>query len=67
MISAPTKDNQPLLFQCWATVYDGGPALKQHWVNNRVFCAMITSRVVDCRPTPQGSPMHGQQDNPMPI
>ena len=23
----------PLLFQCWATVYDGGPAMNQHWVN----------------------------------
>ena len=20
-------------FKCWATVYDAGPALKQHWIN----------------------------------
>ena len=23
----------PMLFQCWPSVYDAGPALKQHWVN----------------------------------
>ena len=22
-----------MLFQCWSTVFDAGPALKQHWVN----------------------------------
>ena len=22
-----------MLFQCWASVEDGGPTLKQHWVN----------------------------------
>ena len=22
-----------MLFQCWSTVFDAGPTLKQHWVN----------------------------------
>ena len=22
-----------MLFQCWPTVFDAGPTLKQHWVN----------------------------------
>ena len=26
-----------MLFQCWATVEDGGPTLKQHWVNSSYF------------------------------
>ena len=28
-----TRDVDPMLFYCWASVVDGGPALKQHWVN----------------------------------
>ena len=24
---------RPMLFQCWPTVFDAGPTLKQHWVN----------------------------------
>ena len=23
----------PMLFQCWPTVFDAGPTLKQHWVS----------------------------------
>ena len=26
----PTTDAHPVLFQCWYTVYDGGPTLEQH-------------------------------------
>ena len=32
--SQQTRDIQPMLFQCWPTVEDGGPALKQHWVDD---------------------------------
>ena len=28
-----TWDGDPMFFKCWASVYDAGPALKQHWVN----------------------------------
>ena len=28
-----TRGFHPMLFQCWASVVDGGPTLKQHWVN----------------------------------
>ena len=34
--TAATKETRgihPMLFQCWASVEDGGPTLKQHWVN----------------------------------
>ena len=36
---SPYSDNQqtrgihPMLVQCWAAVYDGGPALNQHWLS----------------------------------
>ena len=36
-----------MLFQCWAGVEDGGPTLKQHWVNAScllgINCFTITS------------------------
>ena len=28
-----TRYIDPMLFQCWSSVADGGPTLKQHWVN----------------------------------
>ena len=28
-----TRGIRPMLFQCWASVEDGGPTLKQHWAN----------------------------------
>ena len=28
-----TRGIHPMLFQCWANVFDAGPTLKQHWVN----------------------------------
>ena len=27
------RDRHAELFQCWHTVFDGGPTLQQHWVN----------------------------------
>ena len=31
--SHQTRGIHPMLIQCWASVEDGGPTLKQHWVN----------------------------------
>ena len=31
-----TRGIHPMLFQCWASVEDGGPTLKRHWGNARV-------------------------------
>ena len=31
--SQQTHRIDPMLVQCWASVVDGGPTLKQHWVN----------------------------------
>ena len=28
---------KPMLFQCWASVEDGGSTLKHHWGMSRVF------------------------------
>ena len=30
-----------MLFQSWASVEDGGPTLKQHWVNARVCWGIV--------------------------
>ena len=32
-LSQKTRDIDPMLDQCWATVYDAGPILVQHWVD----------------------------------
>ena len=29
---ATVVDGGPTLFECWATVVDGGPTFKQHWI-----------------------------------
>ena len=31
--SRHTRGIHPMLFQCWASVEDGGPTLKRHWIN----------------------------------
>ena len=33
VITQQTRGIYPMLLQCWATVEDGGPTLKQHWMN----------------------------------
>ena len=38
LLTQQTRDLHPMLFQCWASVEDGGPALEQHWVN--VLCLL---------------------------
>ena len=37
-----TRDIYPMLFQCWATVFDAGPTLNQHWVNG--WCLLVCRR-----------------------
>ena len=32
-ISQQTRVTDPMLVQCWSTVYDGCPALNQHWAD----------------------------------
>ena len=32
-ISQQIRDFDPMLYQCWASVVNGGPTLLQHWVD----------------------------------
>ena len=32
-----------MLFQCWASVEDGGPTLKRHWLNAWCLLGYITA------------------------
>ena len=32
----------PMLFQCWPSVFDAGPTLKQHWVNAPCLLAWLS-------------------------
>ena len=38
LVTQQTRGIHPKLFQCWHTVFDAGPALKQHWVNFPRVC-----------------------------
>ena len=31
--SQQTRDTEPMLVYCWASVVDGGTTLNQHWLN----------------------------------
>ena len=51
---ATQRDAHPSLFQCWATVADGGPTLKQTWYNvaslkaNHIFTnPLFISQLID--------------------
>ena len=44
MGSQQTRDVQPMLVQCWPTVFDAGPTLFQHWVN--VSCSRRWPNIV---------------------
>ena len=37
------SDSHPMLFYYWASVTDGGPILKQHWVN--LLCVLEVSNM----------------------
>ena len=36
-----TRVFEPVLFQCWASVVDGGPPLKQYWFHVVVFSCLV--------------------------
>ena len=38
-----TRDVKPMLFQCWPTVFDVGPTIKQHWFNVSRLLGMCRS------------------------
>ena len=38
-ITQQTRDVNPMLYYCWASVADGGPTVIQHWVN--VSCLLV--------------------------
>ena len=39
VITQQTRDIDPILIQCWASVEDDGPVLIQEWVD--VFCTLL--------------------------
>ena len=47
--SQQTRDNHPMLFQCWASVKSRNSTLKQHWVN--VMCSLMCWRKLYIRPS----------------
>ena len=42
-----TRGIHPMLFQCWSTVSDAGPTLKQHWDNAPCFLGYQSVTRVD--------------------
>ena len=42
-----TRDVHPMLFQCWLTVFDAGPTLKQHRVNASCLLGIIKAKSCD--------------------
>ena len=43
--SQQTRGIHPILFQCWHTVFDAGPTLKQHWVNVPCLLASVPAKL----------------------
>ena len=41
-----TGDIHPVLVQCWPTIYDTGPTLKQYWINVYCFATDETMRLI---------------------
>ena len=50
-----TRNINPMLGQCWPSVYDAGPTLAQHWFN--VLCAVINTITVNDVPGQEGRGM----------
>ena len=53
----PTQQNgdvDPMLFKCWPSVVDGGPALKQHWFTASFLLGTDASNSL-CPPTSDGA------------
>ena len=40
-----TRGIDPKLFQCWHTIFDAGPTLKQHWVKYLVFAGWCLNAI----------------------
>ena len=40
-----TRDVEPVLVLCWASVADGGPELDQHWVNVSCLLGVLTGHI----------------------
>ena len=40
-----------MMFQCWPTVLDAGPTLKQHWVNASCLLAIATRNISNVKVT----------------
>ena len=47
LISQQTRGIHTMLFQCWSTVFDAGPTLKQHWVNVPRLLGAVMGVAVD--------------------
>ena len=71
-INRPTQQTRgihPMLLQCWASVEDGGPTLKQHWVNapcllgRQVSPSWLRGPVLvwDCLAVADGGPALGRR------
>ena len=41
--SQQTRGIHPMMFQCWHTVFDAGPTLKQNWVNAPCLLGIYTA------------------------
>ena len=39
--SQKTRDADPMLVQCWTTVFDTGPASNQHWFNSSCLLGWV--------------------------
>ena len=50
----------PILVQCWSTVYDAGPTLDQHWVGESCYLSfsLLLSHLSCYIPGPGGNPDH---------
>ena len=59
-----TGDIHPVLYQCWANVVDGGPALLQQWVN--VLLLLVTGQpLYYAGPTSNSLALHYANTQPM--
>ena len=59
LVNQQTRNIDPMLFQCWPTVCDAVPTLKQPWVNVSCLLGRMACRPANgagfCRGTPVSS------------
>ena len=53
----------PMLFQCWASVEDGGPTLIQHWVKSSPSPVIKWSYLPRCKVQNKTFNLRGRHDN----